>query len=303
MYVTRPLSMYKRYPSALSLPPPEGPNAGILVIQDEAAEPKYFFGLFKSHEIKDLALPQNKDIKLRYSTGANNIRHNRKTCTNRHVEHFYAAFIPVLDQPLSSNWSWKLTLAHLRKTWKPAISAHLLLLWNQPLHPRNIYQQFEILQRGNETGRFVAKSIAPDGFPPSSQEEKNESAELGKGNSNAVVVDVSIEREEVAIGGRKDGGVHVERDGFNGLMWSKGDGISVGLSLVILERMEWEEKRFGWVGGKEKEVRVKKVEEFGEWKKFGCYVLVERFVLKRMDGSLVLTYDFRHTNQIRSRWE
>jgi hypothetical protein len=30
--------MYKRNPSALSLPPPEGPNSGILIIQDEEAE-------------------------------------------------------------------------------------------------------------------------------------------------------------------------------------------------------------------------------------------------------------------------
>lgn len=56
------------------------------------------------------------------------------------------------------------------------------------------------------------------------------------------------------------------------------------------------------------EKRVNKVEEFGgkmksEWREFCCYVLVERFVLKRRDGSLVLTCDFRHTHQIRSRWE
>lgn len=130
---------------------------------------------------------------------------------------------------------------------------------------------------------------------------ENES-EHRKGN-DAVVVDVPVEREVVAIGGREGGGVHAERDGVNGLVWYGGEGIRVGLSLVIVERMEWEEKRFGWVGGKEKEVRVKKVEEVGEWKRFGCYVLVERFVLKRMDRSLVLTYDFRHTHQIRSRWE
>jgi hypothetical protein len=51
---------------------------------------------------------------------------------------------------------------------------------------------------------------------------------------------------------------------------------------------------------------VKRVEEFGGdggWKKFGCYVLVERFVLRRMDGSLVLTNDFKHTHQVRSKWE
>ena len=94
MYVTRPLSMYKKYPSALSLPPPEGPNSGILVVQDEAAEPRWFFGMFNGHHLRELPFPQNKEIKLRYASG---------TQDNRHVEHFYAAFIPVLDHPLSSN--------------------------------------------------------------------------------------------------------------------------------------------------------------------------------------------------------
>ena len=36
--MTRPRSMYKKSPSVLSLLPPEGPNCGILVIQDEEAE-------------------------------------------------------------------------------------------------------------------------------------------------------------------------------------------------------------------------------------------------------------------------
>jgi len=38
MYVTRPLSMYKRNPSALSSAPPEGSNSGILIIQDEEVD-------------------------------------------------------------------------------------------------------------------------------------------------------------------------------------------------------------------------------------------------------------------------
>ncbi|KAI4357910.1 hypothetical protein L6164_001826 [Bauhinia variegata] len=81
---------------------------------------------------------------------------------------------------------------------------------------------------------------------------------------------------------------------------------SVGLSTAIVERMKWEQERSGWIEGKEKEVRVERVEELkgnSGWKKFGCYVLVESFVLKRLDGSLVLTYSFRHTHQIRTKWE
>ncbi|GFZ21476.1 hypothetical protein Acr_29g0006380 [Actinidia rufa] len=60
------------------------------------------------------------------------------------------------------------------------------------------------------------------------------------------------------------------------------------------------------VGGRERRVRGEKREEvvngreefdvvMGDegWSRFGCYVLVERFVLRRMDGSVVLTYDFK----------
>lgn len=90
MYVTKRLSMYKRNPSALSLPPPEGPNSGILIIQDEEAEPTCCFGLFKSDEVEDLPFPQNKNLSVRYTT-------NGDTSTNRVI------FIPALNQPLSSN--------------------------------------------------------------------------------------------------------------------------------------------------------------------------------------------------------
>uniref|UniRef100_A0A7N2MUT5 Uncharacterized protein n=1 Tax=Quercus lobata TaxID=97700 RepID=A0A7N2MUT5_QUELO len=93
MYVTRPLSMFQKNPSALSWPPPEGPNSGILVIEDEEAEQQYTcFGLCKSNELKDL--PQTKNLTLRYSSG---------TGQNRRVSYFYASLIPVLNQPLSSN--------------------------------------------------------------------------------------------------------------------------------------------------------------------------------------------------------
>ncbi|KAJ0094778.1 hypothetical protein Patl1_16576 [Pistacia atlantica] len=134
-------------------------------------------------------------------------------------------------------------------------------------------------------------------------------SENSHNRENVVVVDVAVPTEVVSFGGVE--GVPDEKNVVDGMMWFKssinaGGELSVGLSTLIIERMKWEEERFGWVGGNEKQVRVKKVEEFGgvgEWRNFGCYVLVERFVLKRMDGSLVLTYDFKHTHQIRSKWE
>lgn len=126
---------------------------------------------------------------------------------------------------------------------------------------------------------------------------------------NSVIVDAVVQREVIAVAGREV--APGERNLVDGIMWFRsssnvGGEASVGLSLEIVERMKWEQERAGWLGGNENNVTVKRAEEFGGiggWKKLGCYVLVERFVLRRMDGSLVLTYDFKHTHQIRSKWE
>ena len=133
--------------------------------------------------------------------------------------------------------------------------------------------------------------------------------------ANAVFVDAFVQREAVFVAGNEVSSDYNHARGNivdDGFMWFKSsDGVggerSVGLSMKIVERMKWEQERVGWVSGDERQVRVERVEEFGgtgEWKKFACYVLVERFVLKRMDGSLaLLIYDFKHTHQIRCKWE
>lgn len=125
---------------------------------------------------------------------------------------------------------------------------------------------------------------------------------------NTVNVDAVVQKEVVVVSGWEAIMDVVAEDflwfnSFNNV----GEKNSVGLSMAIVERMKWEQERVGWIGGKEKEIRIKKVEEFegsnNGWKKFGCYVLVETFVLKRLDGSVVLTYAFKHSHQLRSKWE
>ncbi|XVE85654.1 hypothetical protein DITRI_Ditri17bG0107800 [Diplodiscus trichospermus] len=377
MYVTRPLSMYKRSPSALGLPPPEGPNSGILVILDEEAEPTCFFGLFKSHQLKSLPFPQNKKIELRYSSGQD-------------AHYDPVAFIPVLDQPLSSNryYALKPRGSHKGKAFTSSAEGDAITCCFCKSYPdveplsadhSNIYQQFEICPRGRP-GDFVAKSVAPDGVPPYILRRKGwevnistprnftlgeasgldtalrarlpelnssslEPVVVGKwycpfifikdgrpkdqmaisiyyemtleqrweqifactngyNEDNVAAVDVTVEKEVVRVDG-----LEAEREMLDGVMWFRrvgGREASVGLSMAIVERMKWEQEMFGWTGGNERQERIKRVEEFGTngvWNKFGCYVLVERFVLRRMDGSLVLTHDFKHTHQIRSKWE
>ncbi|KAF7827896.1 DUF1262 family protein [Senna tora] len=403
MYVTRPLSLYKKSPEALSLPPPQGPHSGILVIQDDEQEKpssssssSSCFGFGDFHEVKELPFPQNQKTELFYRSGIS---------VNRATHYHQVAFIPVLGHPLSSNLYY---VVHPNGKHRGAYSSleeeeldtfcffnSVSIEPNLPLDINNAHQVFEIFpQRSSVTFRkgFSAKSAAQDTYVPkflnrrwrvsasassdsslgeaagvddalrarlpefdfSLANRTSEGVVVGKWycpfmfikegthktlreemrkpmfyemtleqrweqvfscenhsgtQKDVVVVDAIVQKEKVVISGWE--AMLDERDLTEGFLWFKsqnnfGQESSVGLSKGIVERMKWEEERFGWNNGNERQVRVKKVEEFegtNGWKKFGCYVLVERFALKRMDGSLVLTCDFKHTHQMRSKWE
>ncbi|GAU48520.1 hypothetical protein TSUD_242980 [Trifolium subterraneum] len=463
MYVTRPLSFYKKSEEALSLPPPEGPNSGILVIQDNDLEPTSCFGLGQYHEVKGLPFPQNMNLELFYRSGIS---------LNRTTRYHNVAFIPVLNQPLSSNKyyvihlhgkkrgavrsEYKLVLYSDPRVLQPVVtvkivstdnqcSNHLItsdvrlttwfgllvLAWDLrvysslreayinsreedvetfcfynsvsevPLHPldiSDIHQEFEIYPRRSKVtlrSGFSAKSVAEDGYPPrflsrrwkvSASTSSNDSC-LGEASGaddslrsnkpefkvsiankcsgsvvvgkwyspfmfikegthrtlkeemrksmfyemtleqkweqiftcendgkkgNTVNVDAVVQKEVVVIAGWEAMVDDNIMDVAENFLWfnsfnNVGEKNSVGLSTAIVERMKWEQEKVGWIGGKEKEFRVKKVEEFegsvNGWKKFGCYVLVETFVIKRLDGSIVLTYAFKHSHQLRTKWE
>ncbi|XP_061340739.1 uncharacterized protein LOC133287191 [Gastrolobium bilobum] len=397
MYVTRPLSLCKKSAESLSLPQPEGPNSGILVIQDEDLEPTSCFGLGKYHEVKDLPFPQNMNLELFYRSGIS---------LNRATHYHHVALIPVLNQPLSSHKYYVIQLNGKQRgeayinSKEEDLEAFCFYnsVSDEPLHPldiSNTLQEFEIYPRRSKVtfrSGFSAKSVSPDGYPPrflstrwkvsastssdsslgeasgvndalrasqpgfkvsladkSSEtvvvvgkwycpfmfikegthktlkeemrksmfyemtlEQKWEqifSCENEHGMGNTVNVDAVVKKEVVVIGGWE--AVINEIDVAEGLLWfnsfsNVGEKNSVGLSTAIIERMKWEQERVGWIEGKEKQIGVKKVEEFvgtNGWKKFGCYVLVETFVLKRLDGSVVLTYAFKHHHQLRSKWE
>ncbi|XP_062111115.1 uncharacterized protein LOC133822699 [Humulus lupulus] len=135
------------------------------------------------------------------------------------------------------------------------------------------------------------------------------------GNDMKMVnVDVFVNREEACVDGKKaicewghvDDGVIWFRSSSDGGKGHDQSGRLLGLSKLIMERIRWEEERVGFtVDELERQVNVKRTDEFDgkEWGKFGCYVLVERFVLKRVNGTVLLTLDFKHTNQIRCKWE
>ncbi|KAI9085713.1 hypothetical protein K1719_032319 [Acacia pycnantha] len=132
------------------------------------------------------------------------------------------------------------------------------------------------------------------------------------GKSNEVFLDVEVKTEVAKLDDGREAVLEEGRVGEEGVIWfrslERGER-KVGLSIAIVERMRWEEERSDYREGnnEKKEVRFEKVEKFegmsGMWSDFGFYVLVESFVLKRMDGSIVLTYEFRHSNHVKCTWE
>ncbi|AAF99819.1 Hypothetical protein [Arabidopsis thaliana] len=382
MYVTKRLSEYQKNPSELTSLPTEGPNSGVLVIQDEESRTPCCFGKCFDWKLHGLPFPQNTKVTVRFQVG-------------KVVYLDPVAFIPVLHQPLSSNLYYVIRQSG-KQTGEACVSAtegdktSCCICFSfipdadpRPLDPFDIYQQFEIHQRGSSNQKFFATSVASEGIPPQFLTRKgwvaaslpfeeygliddakgvvdaklryelpdlDKSVVVGKwyvpflfvkegGDANdqmnksmyysmtlqqrfeevffcenignnkhfEVVVDVEVETEVVKLEGDK---IARETKGVNsdGVVWFSVSGTQkIGLGSVVLERMKWEEERFGWSKKDELRSSIKRTEKFEgggpHWKSYRCYVLVETFELKRTDGSLVLTYEFKHVDKLKSKWD
>jgi len=130
------------------------------------------------------------------------------------------------------------------------------------------------------------------------------SYEKDKSRNYDVLVDVELDTEVVKVDGQEiSRGVEA-----NGFVWFAVGDKKIGLGSVVVERMKWEEERFGWTGkgDNERSMVVKRLEKSTDGsllKNRHCYVLVESFVLKRMDESLVLTYEFTHVDKLKTKWD
>ncbi|XP_039059090.1 uncharacterized protein LOC120202789 [Hibiscus syriacus] len=186
----------------------------------------------------------------------------------------YFFFIPVLGQPLSSN---RYYIIHGNGKYKGARLTGTNMIvgkWYKPF----VFVKDCSLKVQMEKSLFYNVSLER-------LWEKIYSWENDGGGRKGDVVALSVE---------------IKRGGFVQI----GLG-GIGLSSVVFEGMRWWEESVVWVDGVEK---VEKVVEIGGgkgggWRRFDCYVLVERFDLRRLDGTLVLNCDFRHTHEIRIKWE
>ncbi|TKY50080.1 hypothetical protein E2542_SST27534 [Spatholobus suberectus] len=392
MYVTRPLSMYRRSPSTLSIPPPDGPYSGYLVITDEEAEAEDMccWHLYRRKKVKNLPFPQDKIFSITHASEYQQISNTK------------VWFLPVPDHPLSSNRYYVIRAKgrHKGKAYKCSREGDIVTccftdMLNdkrpKPFNLKDLYQIFKI--HSHQSGGFFARSITPDGIPPSFLRKKGwririsgsyRSCRLSEAlgvdaplreqlpdfnfpisrkrsppvtvgkwycpfifvrdgtrvkhqmkrcmyysmtleqrweevyscgsdeseGNDVVVVNVCVEREVVLVSGME--ATRNATTDANGFFWYRAYDsynrrrANVGLSSAIVEHMRWVQEAGGWAHGHGRERMVRVREEArsqSEWLRFGCYVLIESFCLRTLDGKLVLRYDFRHTHKVKCKWE
>ncbi|KAI9083375.1 hypothetical protein K1719_034589 [Acacia pycnantha] len=402
MYVTRPLSMYRRSPATMEVPAPDAPYSGYLVITDEEAEAEdsYCWGLCRRNKVKKLPFPQDKIF---------TIVHSSERYRNSAIK---VVFIPVPDQPLSSNRYFVIRAngKHKGKACKCARERNIVscclsnLLNDKKPKAFNLKDLYQIFKIHTHHRGFFARSIVSDGIPPAFLRTKgwtlhssktsyskrscrklsealgldtalrsqlprfyfpyttqrsapvvvgrwycpfifvregvsrrfrrqmkksifysmtlqqkweeiytcgrHEITMEGENGVGVVVVNADVEREMIMVGGMKAS--KSDRVDPNGFFWYRAYDprrrirASVGLNMAIVENMRWVQEEGGRACGREKVVRIREQVrrlEGSEWQKLSCYVMVESFCLRRLDGRLLLRYDFRHTQKIRYKWE
>ncbi|XP_026444874.1 uncharacterized protein LOC113345302 [Papaver somniferum] len=127
--------------------------------------------------------------------------------------------------------------------------------------------------------------------------------------NNVVAVSTSVKKETVKLFGMEATTRNMDHDGTDGIQWIRNESNNVlGLNTAIVEKMKWIQEKGGFIGGGGRDARVEYVEEFKQgnhagWERFGCFVLVERFVLKTLSGAEVFTCDYKHIHQLQCKWE
>lgn len=133
--MTRPLSLYRDSSSGSGSDSglPSGPNTGVLVIEDEGSERRWFFGLLKAKSVKVPPFPQNKLMKLWYSKGIHS-----------DTDDFEAMLIPVLNQPSNSNQYYVISSDVIEKGYY-SISHFLLALFLMISAPFFHYRKIKLI--------------------------------------------------------------------------------------------------------------------------------------------------------------
>ncbi|GJN03465.1 hypothetical protein PR202_ga20916 [Eleusine coracana subsp. coracana] len=273
MYATRPLSLFKDHPAevAASCTPFEGPGSGYLIVKspdsDDVEDDKMAgcWGTGSDRETPVLHLPFPQDRVL-------TVLYRLDDCEGGFFSKnkiFDVSEAKGLDAALRSS-----------------------LLADSGCHRLDGFQTTVI-------GRWYCPFylVKEDGVAPPAQmnrsmfyevvlEQRWETVHLHGGSKLAtkhVFLDGSIKADQEAET------AHQHNDGY--VYFRTSEGQRLGVCTMLWERMLWEEHRNGWVD---------EVDDAGKFSGVES-VLVEKFMLKRMDGSVAAAFDFLHLNKIRTK--
>ncbi|KQJ98259.1 hypothetical protein BRADI_3g35752v3 [Brachypodium distachyon] len=183
MYSTKPLSVFKSNQEASSWPPPPlGQNSGYLVVQGAGEDENddetccWRWGQCGESRNRVLTVQYSQSQSTGKSTSYHGKRTSRSTAYHSESTSYTeeVVFVPVPDQPLSSNRYYAVIASGKHKGLVRACSREedmsaccfcrcIKDVKPRPFDPTDIYQQMEVVRR--RRGQFTAKAVAPDGFP------------------------------------------------------------------------------------------------------------------------------------------
>ncbi|KAH9295800.1 hypothetical protein KI387_039388 [Taxus chinensis] len=324
MYSTISLAAYRQAAAAAQnvngehqarvlFPPPAGPNSAYLVLQEDAEEEDAkdedvcCWGCCDYNRVRELPFPQDKCLTILYSSGSGQ---------NQRTEQDRVYFIPVLGQSISSNCYYVVRAEGNHKGGKNASLRAQLPPFDFPIFQERPY----VVVVGEWYCPFIfIKEVGTGLDDPKTQLmdspfykmelhkywEEIHSVQVQAGEKD-VSVNKTVRLEEGLLFGEE--ATEESRD-EDGSVWFKGSGKQYGktngvrISWPIIAKMKEDHgrNRSEQGGG---EVRVEKsFSGTASATKFACYVVVEKYVLKRMEGGIVLTYSFRNCNHIQGKWE
>lgn len=175
------------------------------------------------------------------------------------------------------------------------------------------YCPFLFLREEAKVWRHMKKSMFYEITLEQYWEEIYSRANRGNEEDESIVIDALVKREEAIVYGAE---AKIEVNSVLGFVCftvpsnlGNGSKVRLGMGLAVFEAMRGIQIERGWMENQEHDVRVERVEEIGRrrentgWRRFGCYVLVEHFLVRRIDGILIIKYNFKHTHKIQCKWD
>uniref|UniRef100_A0A0D9X7S7 Uncharacterized protein n=1 Tax=Leersia perrieri TaxID=77586 RepID=A0A0D9X7S7_9ORYZ len=340
MYVTRPISRYHDNPATAAELPLDGPGSGILVVEDEAYVERAtrWWGLCLDREVYGLPAGCSRWTHMDrdevvfvpvvghplssgryYAVRATGRHAGKESACSREEDKMTCCFCSCVKDVPPRPFDIRDVYQHVKVVHLPRQSGFkaVAIASDDTIIVGRWYCPFMFIKEDGGVNQLKDQAKWCMFYEMTLEQNWKEiySCEnIHRGSiisykPDEVKVSVMVRRSTALL----DQPVHTREGGpqvVGGLMWFRPAASStargLGLEMVVWEQMKWELEKGGWMitcnGNVEMIERVERPDGVEQWEKFRCYMLVDRFVLKRMNGGVALTYEFKHANKIWTKW-